>query len=223
MLISCIMPTADRHRFVPHAVNQFLAQTYKDSELIVLDNGERSCERLVREHPQVKYFRASPRELGHLRNQAITEADGVIISHWDDDDLHHPEQLEHMVNFMLHNKADVVGIDKPLFLDVRDKSMWSHEKHEGGWVHGSALMYKRELATKAPFHGHGIEDRYFVRDCVRMGIVPMAVTRNDIHVNLIHDGNVSPKHTEQYGWQRELTFPMWVWKAEYHEMLTGTD
>ena len=37
-LVSCIMPTADRRRFVPRAVHQFLAQDYPNKELVILDD-----------------------------------------------------------------------------------------------------------------------------------------------------------------------------------------
>ena len=38
-LVSCIMPTADRRRFVPQAIRNFLAQDYAERELVILDDG----------------------------------------------------------------------------------------------------------------------------------------------------------------------------------------
>lgn len=222
-MISCIMPTADRLNCVPHAVNQFLAQTYPDKELIVLDSGNYNCERLVREHPSVKYVRTTAKWIGDLRNEAIRHTAGDVISHWDDDDLHHPSQLAYLMDFMTHNNADVVGINRPLFLDVRSHEMWSHIKAEYGWVHGSTLMFTREIAERFPFQGDRGQDRVFVRQCVKAGVIPRAAGHNDVHVNLIHEHNTSPKRTEQAGWLKEPTLPPWVWKAEYHEILTSFD
>jgi hypothetical protein len=41
-LVSCIMPTANRRRFVPEAIRLFLAQDYLEKELVILDDGEDS-------------------------------------------------------------------------------------------------------------------------------------------------------------------------------------
>ena len=219
-LISCIMPTADRPKFVPHAVAQFLAQHYIYKELIVLDSGDQSCERLIRDVPNVRYVRTSRKELGGLRNEAIRHARGEIISHWDDDDLHSPDQLGYMLNCLKYNWAPVVGIDKPLFLDVRTGLGYCHEKDEYGWVHGSAMMYRREVTHRVKFSGMVASDRWFVRDCVKAYIIPKPVMRNDVHVGLIHDGNVSPKDTKKPGWYC-ADLPKWIERAEYHEVLNN--
>ena len=36
-MVSCIMPTYDRRKFVPQAIKYFLRQDYQNTELIVLD------------------------------------------------------------------------------------------------------------------------------------------------------------------------------------------
>ena len=41
---SCIMPRANRRRFVPHAIRSFLAQDYPSKELVILDGGDESVE-----------------------------------------------------------------------------------------------------------------------------------------------------------------------------------
>ena len=57
-VVSCIMPTADRRRFVPRAIAQFLQQDYANRELIVLDDGAEPVEDLVPDDPRVRYVRA---------------------------------------------------------------------------------------------------------------------------------------------------------------------
>ena len=46
-LVSCVMPTADRRRFVPQAIGYFLAQDYPNRELVIVDDGKESVEDLV--------------------------------------------------------------------------------------------------------------------------------------------------------------------------------
>ena len=46
-LVSCIMPTADRRRFVPLAIQNFLQQDYPNRELVILDDGQDSVADLA--------------------------------------------------------------------------------------------------------------------------------------------------------------------------------
>ncbi len=41
-LVSCIMPTANRQRFIPTAISLFLRQDYPEKELVIIDDGEHS-------------------------------------------------------------------------------------------------------------------------------------------------------------------------------------
>lgn len=38
-LVSCIMPTADRQKYIPFAVDYFLSQDYQNAELVIIDDG----------------------------------------------------------------------------------------------------------------------------------------------------------------------------------------
>jgi glycosyltransferase involved in cell wall biosynthesis len=59
------MPPADRRRFVPQAIAQFLHQDYEHRELIVLDDGVQSVEDLMPDDPRVRYVREE-RAMGHI-------------------------------------------------------------------------------------------------------------------------------------------------------------
>jgi hypothetical protein len=45
--VSCVMPTADRRRWVSSAIDYFLAQDYPNRELVILDDGEDRVSDLV--------------------------------------------------------------------------------------------------------------------------------------------------------------------------------
>ena len=97
-VVSCIMPTANRRRFVPLAIRYFLAQDYPNKELLILDDGDDSVADLLPDHPQVRYMREPKgRTLGVKRNRLCELAQGDIIAHWDDDDWHAPFLSTHEV------------------------------------------------------------------------------------------------------------------------------
>ena len=56
-LASCIMPTANRRRFVPEAIRYFLAQDYPNKELIVIDDGAAAVVDLIPENERIRYIR----------------------------------------------------------------------------------------------------------------------------------------------------------------------
>src|SRR6267154_6816708 len=86
-LASCLMPTANRRRFVPQAIRYFLAQDFPKKELIIIDDGEEVAGDLVPEDERIRYLRLPAKTvLGEKRNRAAAEARGEIIVHWDDDD-----------------------------------------------------------------------------------------------------------------------------------------
>jgi glycosyltransferase involved in cell wall biosynthesis len=90
-LVSCIMPTFNRRRFLRLALKAFNSQDYPARELIVIDDGTDPVGDLVEEARMARYVRLSARaSIGEKRNRACAEARGSIIAHWDDDDWYAP-------------------------------------------------------------------------------------------------------------------------------------
>lgn len=56
--ISAIMPTADRHDYMPLAIDCFVKQDWPDKELIILDSGLYPCRHLCEGIPNVRYIRS---------------------------------------------------------------------------------------------------------------------------------------------------------------------
>ena len=51
------MPTYERRRYVPQALQSFLQQDYPNRELIIVDDGKDAIGDLVERLPNVRYFR----------------------------------------------------------------------------------------------------------------------------------------------------------------------
>src|SRR6266545_4002208 len=56
-LVSCIMPTAGRRRFVPQAIGYFLRQDYPNRELVIVDDGTDNLADLLPDDARVRYVR----------------------------------------------------------------------------------------------------------------------------------------------------------------------
>ena len=96
--VSVIIPTYNRPDLIGPAIQSVLDQTYKDFELIVVDDGvEERAEKVVKSFydERIRYIQ---NEMscggGAARNTGIKKAKGEFIAFLDDDDQWVPEKLE---------------------------------------------------------------------------------------------------------------------------------
>ena len=79
-LISCIMPTANRYRFVFESINSFLRQDYPNKELIIVFD-QPSDLPAIKFPPNVKLIHIKNRILGAKRHEAYRHASGIITNY----------------------------------------------------------------------------------------------------------------------------------------------
>ena len=201
--VSCIMPTCDRRPFVPRAVRHFLDQRWPDTELIIIDDGERPVEDLVPAGGRVHYVRlAARRSIGHKRNLACEAATGEIVIHWDDDDWMAPTWIARQVAALAAAGADVTGLCCPYFHHAARRLAYRYEYPRGArpWVHGGTLCYTRVLWRKNPFPDVSSgEDLRFQWSAVPKTIVPHDGAGE--YVAGLHDGNTSARPRPGTRWR----------------------
>ncbi len=95
-LVSVIMPNFNYGRFILEALDSVYAQTHKNIEVIVCDDGSTDDSvQLVREHyPKTKLIRNDHRGVSHSRNSGIARATGTYVAFLDSDDIWHSQKLE---------------------------------------------------------------------------------------------------------------------------------
>lgn len=138
--VSIVMPTYKRTwKFLGRALNSLRGQTYKDIEIIVIDDSpsdyagrqdiiDRMAE-VCRQDIRVKYLINEKNLGGSLaRNRGIAAATGEYITFLDDDDEYLPMKVEHQLQFMLEQDCDMSYENRIMYdtnnkiIDVRDKS-----------------------------------------------------------------------------------------------------
>ncbi len=105
--VSIIMPAYNSARFIRHAVESVLAQTYTDWELLIVDDcSYDNTEQVVSaiKDPRIRYMR-NEQNMGaaSTRNRALRQAEGRYIAFLDSDDLWTPDKLEKQIAFMQQN------------------------------------------------------------------------------------------------------------------------
>ncbi len=202
-LVSCIMPTADRRRWVPCAIDYFRRQDYPNRELVVLDDGDDRVADLVGDDPRIRYIGLDERlVLGDKRNLACELARGELIVHWDDDDWQAPSRLSYQVRAMSAGGASLCGTRRTLYFDPATHKAWLHCYPEGlrGWVAGNSLCYRRSLWDQNRFPSVAVgEDTRFVWD--RRAGKPLALDDYRFFAAIIHPGNSSRKVTAGSYWK----------------------
>lgn len=111
-MISVLMLTYNRENLVSRAIESILAQTYRDFEFIIVDNGssDKSGEIADEYAAQDERIRVIHRDRGSIsagRNTALDAAKGEYIAFIDDDDWVEPDFLEFLLNLILENNADI--------------------------------------------------------------------------------------------------------------------
>ena len=103
-MVSVIVPTLDRPEMLRQAIESILQQTYRDFEIIVVNDGGADVSALVRSldtDGRISYVRHPVnRNLAAARNSGIGVARGKYIAYLDDDDRFYPEHLETLVAFL---------------------------------------------------------------------------------------------------------------------------
>lgn len=109
--ISIIIPTYNREKLIKRSIQSVLKQTYKNIEIIVVDDASTdNTKKVVKSirNKKVKYIRLDKNQGAcHARNIGLEKATGEYIAFQDSDDIFHNEKLEEQLKNLKKNKADL--------------------------------------------------------------------------------------------------------------------
>ena len=113
-LVSCILPAYNCEKTIVETVNSVLNQTYRNIELIIVDDAstdrtQEICRSLQSKDSRI-VFEINPENIGTLetRHKAIGMAKGEWIAFIDADDLWQPEKIEKQAALQKSTGCDLV-------------------------------------------------------------------------------------------------------------------
>jgi glycosyltransferase involved in cell wall biosynthesis len=108
-LVSVVIPTYNTSNFLIKAIQSVINQTYKNWELIIVDDGSTDQTRQIVEEFQkkdsrIKYFFQNNKGQGAARNLGIKNASGNYIAFLDSDDEFFENKLERVISYFKKDK-----------------------------------------------------------------------------------------------------------------------
>lgn len=150
-MVSVIIPAYNRANVIQRAIESVLNQTYKDLELIVVDDCSTDNTKEIVESindSRVKYF-CLPKNSGACaaRNKGIDLAKGELIAFQDSDDEWLPSKLEIQVHLLQTENTDIVfcGFEK-VYSDGKRQTVPQNEK--SGFCTQEKLLYESIASTQ---------------------------------------------------------------------------
>lgn len=115
-LVSVLMPAFNAERYISESIESILSQTYKDYELIVLNDASTDktgevAKKYAKKYPNVHYYENTENQnIAESRNILVSKARGKYIAWQDADDISVPSRLELQVAYLdSHPKVGIVG------------------------------------------------------------------------------------------------------------------
>lgn len=220
-MVSCLLVTADRPILLQRALRCYAQQTYANTELVVLDNGDEPIREVVDSFDlpgKVNYLyveRTPDLWIGGLRNQALDAATGeFVIPQWDDDDWSHPERIERQVE-VLQSGHDACTLQGTL-MHVDSKEYFYHP-FIGVLPAGvpPTIMHRRDASIRYP-NIRRTSDTDFVNEWREKRYAIMPREDSYLYLRYFHGDNLwekdhflrrmrnTPKDFLLYAWHRYI-------------------
>lgn len=146
-LVSIVVPTYNRDRWIAEAIESALRQTWSNLEVLVVDDGStdetsRIVGALARRDERVRCFPQENRGVSAARNRAIAEARGSFIAFLDSDDAWQPWKLDVQMQFFAARPQLVMCWTDMEAIDPKGQSVFptylrrmysAYERVPNGW------------------------------------------------------------------------------------------
>ena len=111
-LVSIIVPVFQVEKYLEKCISSIIAQTYKNLEIILVDDGSTDncpaiCEQFQREDDRIKVIHQENGGLSHARNVGLEVARGDYIGFVDSDDWIEPNMYENLMSALQESGADI--------------------------------------------------------------------------------------------------------------------
>jgi glycosyltransferase involved in cell wall biosynthesis len=191
--ISIVMPTYNQGKFIKAAIDSILAQTFKDFELIIVDDGstDNTGEMLVPymgitiHDPRLKFIYKKNGGTGSALNVGFDLATGKYETWFASDNIMYPTMLQELNDYLdthpdidyVYGNCEIGVMDHTGLVETKRKNIkeevvqtWDPDVLLHHYILGISWLWRKELRVKAgPFQTEPCEDYDMVLRMVDAG------------------------------------------------------
>lgn len=150
--VSIVIPVSGVEKHISAAVRSVLEQTYKNFELIIVDNGssERTLEVCQQfKDSRIKIIRQPNRGASVLRNIGLRHAQGEYVAFLEGDDVWLPEKLEKHVEHLDNSPNVGVSFCASGFIDEADKLLGIYTASQLKGITAASILSRNPLGKSS--------------------------------------------------------------------------
>ena len=216
ILISIIVPVYKVEKYLDKCVESIVNQTYKNLEIILVDDGSTDrcpdkCEEWALKDTRIEVIHKKNGGLSDARNAGLKKATGKYIIFVDSDDWIENNMIEIMMKALLKEGADICACGIRYNYDTYSNN-FTTKYYTGNSSQTLARLYKRELWDKFSFpKGKICEDAfttYLLVDAAKKIVqVPDVLYNYRIRPDSIMTSQYSHKNMDQEeAWRENYMF-----------------
>lgn len=126
-LVSIITPTYNRADFLKQTIESVLAQSYKNIEHVIIDDGSTdNTKALIEKYldtGKVRYFYQDNSGQSVARNKGLKEAEGDFVCFLDSDDYFLPKKVEQQIQAFQNNPTVDLAYGDYIFVDANGSTL----------------------------------------------------------------------------------------------------
>jgi glycosyltransferase involved in cell wall biosynthesis len=127
-LVSVVIPVYNGANYLREAVESALQQTYRQVEVIVVDDGssDKGATASVAEEfgDAIRYVRKTNGGVASALNEGIRRMHGNFLSWLSHDDMYLPDKIEKQIEFFLQHRGKFVVFSDEVAIDERGGFLW---------------------------------------------------------------------------------------------------
>jgi len=171
-LVSVVVPSYNHSEFITQCIESIINQTYKNIQLIVIDDGSSDgsqdiLKKLKNEYHFELYLQNNKGLTKTLNDALINKVKGKYFSICASDDYFHPEKIRKMRNYLNENKETPMCFSETLFVDEKgspkiSETTYANKNLKGGHIFKEILTQQFHflpgLIRTSLFHDVGYYD-----------------------------------------------------------------
>ena len=152
--VSVIIPTYNREDYISETIQSVLEQTYKDFEIIVVDDGssDNTKKNLEKFEKRIKLIIQTNSERAIARNNGVKNSSGEYLAFVDSDDIWIKDKLEKQVKILDNDKKTILVYGQSQRIDKSSNQIKTAKRQKEGYSGNifEKLLYRNFIVSATP-------------------------------------------------------------------------